>query len=325
MANLVRNRLHPTNAVSYTITCNINYTNICISGCKFCAFYRRQNDPQAYLLNDEQILTAIGQGLKNGAIRVLLQGGLHPDLGIDYFERLFNKIRQKYQIQIHALSPPEIIHLSQLSGLNVTRILQRLKASGLDSIPGGGAEILSQRTRAALSPKKCSADDWLYVMEIAHSLGLPSSATMMFGHMETKEEILEHLLRLRALQDKSPGFIAFIPWTYQPGNTAKAAEEKIGRAAVSAFDYLRTLAVSRIMLDNIPNLQASLLTQGSKIAQLALKFGANDIGDLLVEEHVLQATGLNQDLSRAEVENLITEMGYQPGLRDTIYRFSHYS
>ena len=322
LAGIMRKRLHPEAIVTYTSTYNINYSNICGCGCKFCAFYRPENHPQAYLLDTEEILTRIGSALARGGVQILMQGGLHPHLGIDYFEDLFAAIKQRYQIHIHALSPPEIVHLSKLSKLSVRQVLQRLKAAGLDSLPGGGAEILTPRVRALLSPKKCSVSEWLRVMEIAHKLGIRSSATMMFGHLESKRERIEHLIKIREVQDKTQGFTAFIPWTYQAGNNA-LAEDLLTKGRSSGLDYLRTLAVSRLLLDNLPNIQASLLTQGPKIAQLALTFGANDLGDLLLEEHVLRATGVNQHLSQPQLKRLISEMGYRPRLRDTLYHLDY--
>lgn len=316
MANIMRQKLHPESIVTYTTTYNINYSNICSCGCKFCAFYRSEDHPEAYLLSDEEILFRIGEALEQGGVQILLQGGLHPDLGLEYFERLFTKIKQRYQLHIHALSPPEIVHLSKLSGLSMLDVLKRLKAAGLDSLPGGGAEILSPRVRTLLSPNKCSTDEWLQAMQTAHSLGIRGSATMMFGHLETKQERIDHLINIRELQDKEQGFTAFIPWTYQVGNNLLGEETTAGS---SGFDYLRTLAVSRLLLDNLPNIQASLLTQGPKIAQIALQFGANDLGDILLEEHVLKATGVKQQLSRKQLEDLIEEMGYSPRVRNTLY------
>ncbi len=319
LAGIMRNRLHPTFIATYTTTCNVNYSNICICGCKFCAFYRSETHPQAYLFSIEEILSRIGKALAQGGIQILLQGGLHPRLGMDYFEDLFAAIKQRYQIHIHALSPPEIIHLSKLSKLSVREVLQRLKAAGLDSLPGGGAEILSPRVRTLLSPKKCSVSEWLQVMETTHKLGMCSSATMMFGHLETKQERVEHLVRIRELQDKTQGFTAFIPWTYQAGNNV-LGKDLLTYGESSGLDYLRTLAVSRLLLDNLPNIQASLLTQGPKIAQLALMFGANDLGDLLLEEHVLRAAGVRQQLPLLQLQDLISEMGYQPRLRNTLHQ-----
>ncbi len=319
LATAARNRLHPQPVVSYTSTYNINYSNICGCACKFCAFYRPEGHREAYLLSEDEILSRIDSALGQGGVQILLQGGLHPTLGVEYFENLFNKIKAKYRLHIHALSPPEIIHLSKLSGQGIKDVLGRLKAAGLGSLPGGGAEILSPRVRGILSPNKCSVSEWLRVMEVAHSMGIRSSATMMFAHLETKKERIEHLVGVREVQDKYHGFTAFIPWTYQGGNNELSADIAEAQTGGSGVDYLRTLAVSRLLLDNLPNIQASLLTQGPKIAQVSLMFGANDLGDLLLEEHVLKAAGVNQRLSLPQLKSLINEMGYAPKLRNTLY------
>ena len=313
LAQQCRARLHPENQVSYIVTTNINYTNVCISGCKFCAFFRPPDHPQAYTLTPEQILAKIGAHWEQGCRQVLLQGGLHPALGLDYFVRLLKEIKRHYPIHIHAFSPPEIIHLSRISSLRLEQVLQTLIEAGLDSMPGGGAEILSPKARTTLSPHKCSADEWLQVMAAAHRLGLPTTATMMFGHVESLEERLEHLLRLRQLQDETGGFTAFISWTFQPGNSQLVQPE-----AATGVDYLRTLAVSRIMLDNISNIQASILTQGFKIAQLALSFGANDIGEVMLEENVVHSTGRYHSLTQSEIIRLIENAGFIPVLRQPL-------
>ncbi len=297
-------RKNPKRVISYHVTRNINYTNVCVSGCRFCAFFRPPDHPEGYVLTDAEILEKVSQVFVQGGRHILLQGGLHPDLDIDYFCHLFKYLKHNADVHIHALSPPEIIHLSALSGLSIKEILSRLIESGLDSMPGGGAEILTPKVRLSLSPHKCQADEWLSVMACAHELGLLASATMMFGHIESLKDRITHLDLLRSLQDETAGFSAFIPWSYQPGNTA------LGGEATSATDYLRTLAVSRIMLDNFSIIQASIVTQGLKIAQLALKFGANDIGEVMLEENVVRATGIEHKSNIKELVRLIEDTGF---------------
>jgi len=238
---------------------------------------------------------------------------VHPDLGIEYFEELFSAIKSRFTIQIHSLSPAEITFLAKKSNLSITDTLRRLKASGLDSIPGGGAEILVDRVRKKVSPNKIRWRQWADVMTVAHQLGMPSTATMMFGSVETDKEIIEHLVRLRDIQDKTGGFTAFIPWTYQPGNT------KLGGSPATAVEYLKVLALSRIMLDNFDNVQASWVTQGAKIAQIALEFGANDFGSTMIEENVVAAAGVTFRMTKQEIVNLIKDAGYRPAQRDTTY------
>lgn len=305
--------LHPEPAVTYVVDRNINYTNICISGCRFCAFYQGLDSPTAYVLSFETLGKKIQETLDLGGTQILLQGGLHPKLTLDYFQELLRWIKARYKIHIHGFSPPEIIHFSNISGYSIEKVILRLKESGLDSIPGGGAEVLSDRVRREISPKKGSAADWLRVMETAHGLGLKTTATMMFGHIETLEERLAHLFALRDLQDRTGGFTAFIPWTFQPGNTNLSLTEAKG------VEYLRMLALSRLVLDNIPNVQASWVTQGPKVAQIALYFGANDLGSTMIEENVVAATGVSHRLSLADMRRLIETAGFEPCQRDTFY------
>ena len=312
-ADAVCRRLHPEPERTFVIDRNINYSNICLSGCRFCAFYRPPGSEEGYLLSGEQILSKIEEAVALGATQILMQGGLHPDLPIDWFERLFREIKASFPVHLHSLSPPEIVHLAAISELTLEETLSRLQAAGLDSLPGGGAEILCDRVRKALSPRKCTADEWLAVMRAAHKLGMKTTATMMFGHIETLEERIAHLLRVRELQEETGGFTAFIPWTFQPESTA------LGGRPVGAHDYLRTLAISRLMLDNVPNLQASWVTQGAKIAQLALKFGANDLGSTMLEENVVRAAGVSFRLSQEELAHLIRSAGFLPAIRDTYY------
>ena len=314
LADAVRKRLHPERKITYVIDRNINYTDICISACKFCAFFRAPDDPQGSVLSHEQLLEKIRETQELGGTQILLQGGLHPDLPLDFYEDML-RVMKATGIHIHGFSPPEICHFSQLSGLSIKEVLERLRAAGLDSIPGGGAEILSDRVRQQLAPRKCSADEWLAVMEEAHIQGMRTTATMMFGHIETWEERLEHLERLRALQDRTGGFTAFIPWPFQPDNTVLAEVEK-----TSGFAYLRMLALSRIYLDNFANIQASWVTQGPKIAQVSLFFGANDFGSTMIEENVVAAAGVHFRLSEQEIRRLISDAGFIPEQRLMDYR-----
>lgn len=315
LALAMRFRIKPERVVTYVVDRNINYTNICLSGCKFCAFYRAPNSPEGYLLSFEEIAKKIEETIALGGYQILLQGGLHPSLDLSYYESLFTFIKSRFpQIHLHALSPPEIIYLSHQSGLTVEEVLRRLIQAGLDSIPGGGAEILVDRVRKIISPNKCGADEWLMVMEKAHQLGLKTTATMMFGHIETEEEILEHLFKIRDLQSKTSGFTAFIPWTFQPQNTALSHLPKVGSAK-----YLQVLAISRLVLHNIPNLQVSWVTQGPRIAQLALDFGGNDFGSTMIEENVVAAAGVSHRLSEEELRRYILDAGYIPKRRRMDY------
>lgn len=312
LANSVRKRKHPENLVTYVVDRNINYTDICISACKFCAFFKTPDDSSGYLLSREELKQKIVETQELGGTQILLQGGLHPDLPLEYYEDMVRFMKET-GIHVHGFSPPEIQHFSTLSSLSVKEVLQRLIASGLDSIPGGGAEILCDRVRHAAAPRKCNSDEWLEVMEVAHNLGLRTTATMMFGHIETVEERGEHLRRLRNLQDKTHGFTAFIPWPFQPDNTALGESVSIEKA--TGFEYLRMLALSRIYLDNFDNVQASWVTQGPKIAQLSLFFGANDFGSTMIEENVVAAAGVNFRLSEKEICRLVSDAGFTPRKR----------
>lgn len=313
-AHQFRLSLHPEPVVTYVVDRNINYTNVCISGCRFCAFYQPLDSPKAYVLTNDELGRKIQETLDLGGTQILLQGGLHPRLSLGYYTDLLGWIKEFYPIHIHGFSPPEILHMAQISGFAIKEILTILKETGLDSIPGGGAEVLSERVRKKISPKKGSASDWLNVMETAHGLGLRTTATMMFGHIESLEERLAHLFALRDLQDRTGGFTAFIPWTFQPGNTDLPLTEAKG------VEYLRLLALSRLVLDNIPNIQASWVTQGSKVAQVALFFGANDLGSTMIEENVVAATGVTHRLSIPEMRRLIETAGFQPCQRNTFYQ-----
>lgn len=313
LAGAVRKRLHPDRIVTFIVDRNINYTNICINKCKFCAFYREADNPEAYVLSKEDIFKKIDETIALGGTQILMQGGVHPDLGIDYFEELFSSIKSRFSIQIHSLSPSEISYIARKAHISIADALKRLKASGLDSIPGGGAEILVDRVREQVSPNKIRWRDWMDVMKEAHHLGMPTTATMMFGSLETREEIVQHLVRLRDLQDETRGFTAFIPWTYQPGNT------ELGGRSATAVEYLKVLALSRIMLDNFKNIQASWVTQGAKIAQVALEFGANDFGSTMIEENVVAAAGISFRMTRQEIVEIIKDAGYTAAQRDTRY------
>lgn len=309
----VRRRLHPEPVVTFVIDRNINYTNVCTTGCEFCAFYRDRADPDAYVLPWERISTKIRELVDAGGTQVLLQGGHNPALKIDYFEDLFRRIKAEFPVHLHALSPSEITYISRISRLDIDTTLARLKEAGLASIPGGGAEILSDRVREIISPRKISSDEWIGVMRRAHLAGIPSSSTMMFGSVETHEDIVEHLTRLRKLQDETGGFTAFIPWSYQP------VSGSLDRDEATALDYLRIAAFSRVYLDNIPNIQSSWVTQGPKIGQVALFFGVNDMGGTMMEENVVSAAGTSHRMTIDEMIDLIREAGFMPCQRSALY------
>jgi cyclic dehypoxanthinyl futalosine synthase len=309
LANAIRERLHPEKMVTYVIDRNINYTDICISACKFCAFFKAPDHKDGYLLSFAELAEKIEETKQLGGTQILLQGGLHPDQPLEYYEEML-RFMKKTGIHVHGFSPPEVHHFSKLSGFSIREVLQRLIDAGLDSIPGGGAEILNERVRQATAPRKCTADQWIEVMEEAHGLGLRTTATMMFGHIETVGERLEHLRRLRELQDRTGGFTAFIPWPFQPDNTLMAEVAK-----TTAVEYLRMLALSRIYLDNFANIQASWVTQGPKIAQLSLFFGANDFGSTMIEENVVAAAGVSFRLTEEEIRRLVTDAGFSPRQR----------
>jgi cyclic dehypoxanthinyl futalosine synthase len=315
LADIARRKKHPEPVVTYVIDRNINYTDICISACKFCAFYKGPDDADGSVISFEDLKRKIEETQELGGTQILLQGGLHPDKQLEFYEDMLQFIK-KTGIHIHGFSPPEICHFAKISGLSVSGVIDRLRKAGLDSIPGGGAEILSDRVRQLTAPKKCSADEWIDVMRQAHLLGLKTTATMMFGHVETEEERLEHLLRIRDLQDETGGFTAFIPWPFQPDNTAFPDIPK-----ATAHTYLKMLAWSRIVLDNVPNIQASWVTQGPKIAQVSLFFGANDFGSTMIEENVVAAAGIRFRLSEAAIRNLIEDAGFVPQQRTMDYSF----
>ena len=313
-ADAVCRQKHPEDYRTYIIDRNINYTNICTSGCKFCAFYREVEHSDGYIISKNSLFRKIEETLALGGKQILMQGGLHPSLKLDFYTDLLESIKSKYDIHIHAFSPPEIVHFSKLNGIPVRDVIQNLREAGLDSIPGGGAEILADRCRHILSPNKCTAQEWLDVMRKAHKLGMRTTATMMFGHIETVEERIEHLEKIRTLQDETGGFTAFIAWTFQPKNT------RLDTALIGSFDYLKTITISRLYLDNIVNIQASWVTQGAKIAQLSLKFGANDMGSTMIEENVVRAAGVSYQMDKEEIELLINDLGYEAKQRDLYYQ-----
>ena len=301
--------------VTYIIDRNINYTNVCNVYCKFCAFYRTEKDGDHYVLTHEQLDAKLDELTAIGGIQILLQGGHHPKLGLDWYLGTLSHIREKYpHINIHGFSPPEFNHFAEVFAMPLREVIVRFKDAGLGSIPGGGGEILVDAVRNRIAPLKCNSDQWLKVMEIAHELGLKSSATMMFGHVETLDDRIGHLQRVRDQQDATGGFTAFICWTFQPEHTKLRAEP------VGSGEYLRMQALSRIFLDNIDNLQSSWVTQGPKIGQIALKYGANDFGSVMMEENVVSSAGTSFRLAKEEIEELIRDAGYEPRRRDNWYR-----
>ncbi len=319
LAYLCRWLINPENRVSYVIYRNINYTNVCISLCSFCAFARHISDKDSFSLKLTEIIEKIKEATLIGCDAILLQGGLHPHYKLDYYIEILKTIKNEFPLlHIHGFSPPEIIHIANLSGLSIEKILEEMQEAGLDSIPGGGAEILSDRIRKIISPRKCTTSEWLKVMEIAHSIGIKTSATMMFGSIETYEDRVEHLEHLRNLQSKTKGFTSFIPWTYKPNNKALPVKE------ASSVDYLKTLAISRIYLDNFQHIEASIVTQGPKVAQIALSFGADDIGSVMIEENVVKAAGTSYILKEEELIRLIKEAGFRPAKRNVFYTHYHY-
>jgi len=317
-ANAVKKRLHPESVVTFVIDRNINYTNVCQTRCRFCAFFRSENDSDAYVLSQEEIFDKISETIACGGTQILMQGGLHPGLPLSYYEDLLIAIKKRFEIHIHSFSPPEITHFSRISGLSVRQVLVRLKEAGLDSIPGGGAEILDNRVRKYISPEKITWEQWMEVMTTAHQIGMKTTATMMFGSVETLEERVMHMIRVRDAQDQTGGFRAFIPWSFQPANT------KLGGDTATGVDYLKTLAVARLMLDNVPNIQASWVTQGAKMAQVSLNFGANDFGSTMLEENVVRAAGVNYRVHIDEIIKNIKDAGYQPAQRNTGYEIIKY-
>jgi cyclic dehypoxanthinyl futalosine synthase len=317
-ADDLRSRRTDPDRITFIIDRNLNYTNVCVTDCDFCAFYRRPGDrAEGYLLPKTVIFKKIEETLAIGGTGVLMQGGHHPDLGIDYYEDLFRSIKSRYPIHLHALSPPEIEHIARRSKLTVWDTLSRLRDAGLDSIPGGGGEVLVDRVRKIIAPKKTTTKAWLDVMRHAHRLGMSTTATMMYGHVETLAERVEHMRRIRELQDETRGFRAFISWTFQPQGTRLAA--KVSHYPTS-FEYLLTQAVSRIYLDNVDHIQSSWVTQGMKVGQVALEFGADDLGSVMIEENVVSAAGTTHRASTDDFVRTIKALGKIPVQRDTLYR-----
>lgn len=315
LANFQRQRRVPGRTVTYIIGRILNYTNVCWVRCKFCAFYRVPGHAEGYLHSDEAILEKVGDTVAQGGVEILFQGGLNPKLKIDYYEGIFRKIHEAYpNVILHALSPAEIIYIAHISKLTLHDTLKRLKDAGLHSIPGAGGEILVDRVRKIIAPYKDTTDEWLECMRTASAIGIRSTASMMFGHVETLDDRVEHLGRIRDLQDECAPFRAFITWNFQPEETDLPIDRK-----ASGFDYLRTVAVSRLFLDNFDNLQVSILTQGPKIAQAALNYGANDFGSVMIEENVVSAAGNKFILNAEEFERIIRGAGYEPRRRNTRY------
>jgi cyclic dehypoxanthinyl futalosine synthase len=315
LADSIRARKHPDRIVTYIIDRNVNYTNVCVARCNFCAFYRPVGSSEGYVLGFDEIFRKIDETIAVGGNQLLLQGGHNPDLPIGWYEDLFRAVKSRYpEFKLHALSPPEVLHISRLNQIPVPNVVERLVAAGLDSIPGGGAEILVDRVRKLLNCYgKASSDEWLGVMRAAHGAGLRTTATMMYGTVESDEERIEHLMRLRELQDETGGFTAFITWSYQPEHTERGGTEATG------VDYLRTLAVSRIVLDNFENLQASWVTQGGKVGQLSLAYGANDMGSVMIEENVVRAAGASYCMDEVEIVVNIEDAGFIPKRRNMHY------
>ena len=325
IADMLRRKHVPGNTVTWQIDRNVNITNVCISGCKFCNFHcRLSQKDRSFITTIDEYLQKIGETLRLGGDQLLLQGGLHPNLDINYYETLFKELKKHYPvIKLHALGPPEIVHIAKISRLDICTTLQRLIAAGLDSLPGAGAEILDTAVRKKVSPAKCSAEEWLAVMAEAHKLNMATSATMMYGHVETLLQRIEHLIKLRDLQAKKPenhyGFIAFIPWIFSSTGTQLEKEGVISR--YTPFEYLRIIAISRIILHNITNIQASWLTVGKEVAQICLHGGANDLGSIMIEENVVSSAGASYRMDADEMIDTIKKAGFVPQLRDQKYRF----
>ena len=300
--------------VTFIVDRNINYTNVCVNECRFCAFFRRKESRDAYLLTYDEILEKVRETVEAGGTQVMIQGGLYPDLGLEYYEKMLSLIKSRYDIAIHSFTATEIQHFARQAGISILDCLKRLQAAGLDSLPGGGAEILVDEIRQKVSPKKIMTEDWLHVMECAHSIGMESTATMVIGLGETMAQRVEHMEKIRRLQDRTGGFRAFITWTFQPGNT------ELGGEKTSGWDYMRTLAMTRLYMDNVAHIQGSWVTQGERIGQLTLGFGADDLGSIMLEENVVRAAGTAYDMSIKKMADLIRGAGKKPAQRDTEYR-----
>ena len=317
-ADAVRKKLHPDNIVTYIIDRNINYTNFCTEYCSFCAFYRPLGGPDGYVLPFELLFAKIDETIAAGGTGILMQGGLHPDLGIGYYENLLSAIKRRYpQLHLHCFSAPEILNIAEVSGLSIRDTIARLRDAGLDSIPGGGAEILDDEVRRKISRLKCTTEEWLEVHRTAHALGMRTTATMMFGCGEEYIHRVNHLERIRQLQAETGGFTAFIPWTFQPKHTALGGR---GWDEATAVDYLKILAISRIYLENFYSVQSSWVTQGLKMVQIGLRFGGNDVGSVMLEENVVAAAGVRNSTTEQELRRIIRDAGFIPVQRDTLYR-----
>jgi cyclic dehypoxanthinyl futalosine synthase len=323
-ADAVTRRLHPEPYRTYNIDRNINYTNVCAAVCDFCAFFRKSSDADAYVLSREELYKKIDETIALGGDQALLQGGNHPSLKLEWYEELLRDLKARYpKFNLHAFSAPEIWNFAKINKLPLRDVLQRLKAAGMGSLPGGGGEILVDRVRKAITVNKCLTDEWLDVHRVWHQLGGRSTCTMMFGHVETLAERMEHLDRLRQLQDETGGFTAFICWTLQPPSSPIRANgtDMAHLPPAGSFEYLRTQAIARLYLDNIPNIQSSWVTQGLKVGQLALMFGANDMGSLMIEENVVASAGTVHHLTLEQIKNAIRELGYVPRQRNVFYEY----
>jgi cyclic dehypoxanthinyl futalosine synthase len=316
-ANRERRRHHPDNIVSYIIDRNINYTNVCTEYCTFCAFYRPKGHKEAYVHPKEVIFQKIEETLAAGGTGVLMQGGLHPDLPLEYYEDLFRSIKAKYRIQLHVLSAPEILHIATISNMTVADTIARLRDAGLDSIPGAGAEILHDEVRHRIARLKCNTEEWLDVHRTAHKMGVRTTATMMWGCGETLDQRVHHLNVLRELQEETGGFTAFIPWSFQRDNTSLG---RFVKEEATSIEFLKTLAISRIFLSNIVNIQTSWVTQGLKVCQIGLRFGGNDVGSVMMEENVVSQAGANFEATEEDLRRMIRDAGFIPKQRDSLYR-----
>jgi len=315
LADEFRRLLHPDDVVTYVVDRNVNYSNVCVSVCNFCAFYRKPGSPEGYVHDYESIFSKVEEMIELGGSGILMQGGLHPDLPFHYYTGLLSELKKRYGIHLHCFSPPEIDHLGKITGLGVEGVLRELRSAGLDSIPGGGGEILVDEIRRKRRTH-CNSDEWLNVMRVAHSMGIPTTATMMFGYGETRDHRLIHLDRIRSLQDEQPGFVSFIPWTLQPDNTPLG---KLYPDRIPADEYLRWLAIARLYLDNIPNLQVSWLTQGMETGRKGLHFGANDLGSTMIEENVISQAGANHIATEMMIRDAIAAEGFHPCKRKADY------
>ncbi len=322
LADDIRQRLHPDGVVSYIIDRNLNPTNVCVTDCSFCSFYAKPKDSdKAYVLERDEIYKRIQETVDVGGVQILMQSGHHPKLGCEWFEELFNDIMQRWpDLHLHAMAPSEIEHLGRVSKIPTLEVLKRLQAAGMKSMPGGGAEVLTERVRAKIAPRKTSSDDWIRIMEEAHSISMLTTATMMFGHVETTADRIEHLQRIRDLQDRTKGFTAFIGWTFQPGENP-LGEELIasGWSKATHAEYFRLTCIARIFLDNFENIQASFVTQGADAAQLALHMGCNDFGSVMLEENVVSAAGCFELVDVSEIEKRIVNAGFTPRRRNQAY------